>query len=149
MSIRISVSIFIYGWLSLHNMFFSGNGIVVEPSSLGIAAKITAIGNSSRTRWRLTAGKIRISVLTFLENEETTSWTTYAWQGIDRNPIQILYACLLLRLPALNTETRQVFGEHWNRILISIPISKKPLLLFHFLTYNETAFCESKLGCNI
>ena len=56
-------------------MLSSRNGIVVEPSSLGIAAKSTETRNSSKTRGRLMAGMIRINVLSFLLNEEITSWT--------------------------------------------------------------------------
>ena len=63
-------------------MLSTGNGIVVELSSFGTSAKITAIRHSSRTTGRSTAGKVRISVSTFLENEEITSWTTYTLQGI-------------------------------------------------------------------
>ena len=70
-------------------MLWSVNEIVVEPSSLGIAAKITAIGNFSRTRGRLTAGTIRISVLTFLQNEEISSWTTYTLQGITNSELAV------------------------------------------------------------
>ena len=48
--------------LAVCNMLLNGNGIVVEPSAFGMATKSTEIGNSS--------------ILSFLENEEITSWTT-------------------------------------------------------------------------
>ena len=130
-------------------MLSSGNGIAVEPSSLGIAAKITAIGNSSRTRGRLTAGTIRISVLKFVENEEITSWTTYTLQAIaknlkklihsriDINSIQILYACLPLSLPSLNKEANIIIKYS------SLSQSVKSLCnscSFQFLIDNKTAF---------
>ena len=50
MFIRILVSNIIHVLLALHNLLSSRNG-VVEPSALGMAAKITEFGNSSINGW--------------------------------------------------------------------------------------------------
>ena len=46
-SLKFEYMNIIYVWLALRNMLSGGNGIVVEPSALGMAAKSTKIGNFS------------------------------------------------------------------------------------------------------
>ena len=63
-------------------MLRSGNGIVVEPSALRMAAQSTEIGNSSLNGWK----DQNYNVLSFLENDEITSWTTMYKESRTANP---------------------------------------------------------------